>query len=111
MSGFIPERGNLIWLRFSPQTGREQAGKHPALVLSPKAYNAKVGLAVVCPVTSKAKGYPFEVKLPTSGKIQGVVLADHVRSVDWKARRAVKAGQAPPSAVAEVLGKLRTLLG
>lgn len=95
---YVPERGDLIWL-----------GTRPALVLSPKDYNAKVGLAVVCPVTSRVKGYPFEVALP-AGDIHGVVLADHVRSVDWRARDAKKGGRAPAAAVRETLGKLGALL-
>ena len=79
-----PERGALIWLTFKPQSGREQAGRRPALVVSPSAYNSKVGLALVCPITSKVKGYPFEVPLPDGGPVQGVVLADQLRSLDWR---------------------------
>jgi mRNA interferase MazF len=93
------------------QAGHEQAGRRPALVLSPEAYNHRTGLAVVCPVTSKVRGYPFEVKLPPALSVTGVVLADQVRNVDWRARGASPAGRVPPSVVAEVLGKLGTLIG
>ncbi len=97
-------------MRINPQAGHEQSGKRPALVLSPKAYNSKVGLAIVCPVTNKVKGYPFEVVLPPGGKIGGAVLSDQAKSLDWKARRARKAGRAPAPVVAEVLAKLAVLL-
>ena len=81
-----PERGDLIWLSFTPQSGREQSGRRPALVVSPSTYNNKVGLALVCPITSREKGYPFEVVLPEAGPVQGVVLADQLRSLDWRSR-------------------------
>jgi mRNA interferase MazF len=87
-SAYCPDRGDVVWLEFSPQAGREQAGHRPALVLSPRVYNAKVGLAVVCPITSRKKGYPFEVDLPAGLGVVGVVLADQVKSVDWQARQA-----------------------
>lgn len=90
-----PARGDLIWLAFSPQSGREQAGKRPALVISPTAYNAKVGVALVCPITSKVKGYPFEVLLPPGCPVQGVVLADQLRSLDWRSRQAERIATAP----------------
>src|SRR5579863_6824127 len=80
-----PNTGDLIWLTFTPQSGREQAGRRPALVLSPESYNAKVGLCVVCPVTQHVKGYAFEVPLPDGLPVQGVVLADHIKSADWRA--------------------------
>jgi mRNA interferase MazF len=86
MNNYIPERGDLIWLEFSPQCGHEQAGKRPAIVISPKEYNAKVSLVIVCPITSKEKGYPFEVKV--TGKIKGAILSDQVKSLDWRARNA-----------------------
>ena len=86
MSEYIPERSDLIWLEFSPQSGHEQAGNRPALVISPKEYNAKVGLLIACPITSKQKDYPFEVKI--TGKIKGAILSDQVKSLDWKARNA-----------------------
>src|SRR3954447_17509587 len=81
-----PDAGDLIWMSFTPQAGREQAGRRPGLVLSPRAYNQKVGLCLVCPVTHHAKGYAFEVHLPTRMPIEGVVLADHIRSADWRER-------------------------
>jgi len=107
----IPRRGDLVWVDFIPQTGREQSGRRPALILSPENYNRKTGLAVACPVTSQVKGYPFEVSLQAGIPITGVVLSDHVRSIDWRARRAERAGSAGESVVAEVCGKLMSLIG
>ncbi len=107
---YIPERGDLVWLQFNPQAGHEQSGKRPALVLSPKAYNGKVGLAVFCPVTSKIKGYPFEVILPDKLEIAGAVLADQVKSLDWRARKARKLGRLPGALLKEVFAKIRPLL-
>jgi mRNA interferase MazF len=107
---YVPERGDLVWLDFTPQAGHEQAGRRPALVISPAAYNGKVGLAIFCPVTSQVKGYPFEVQLPTSGRVGGVVLADQVKSLDWRVRNAELTQRAPAEVVAEVLGKLATLV-
>jgi mRNA interferase MazF len=106
---YVPERGDLIWIHFNPQAGHEQAGRRPALVLSPAAYNDRVGLALLCPVTSAVKGYPFEVLLP-KGAISGAVLADQVKSLDWRARGAERAARLSPELVAEVLDKLGTLL-
>lgn len=106
----IPEAGDLVWLTFDPQAGHEQAGRRPALVLSPAGYNAKSGLALVCPITSRAKGYPFEVPLPEGSAIEGVVLADHLKSVDWQARRAKAAGRASDEVVIDVLERIRPLL-
>jgi mRNA interferase MazF len=105
-----PERGDLVWLSFSPQAGREQADRRPALVLTPAAFNGRVGLAFVCPVTSRVKGYPFEVGL-RAGEISGVVLVDQLRSLDWRARQAEPAGKAPAAVMTEVLAKLQPLLG
>lgn len=110
-SRYVPDRGDLIWLNFDPQRGHEQRGMRPALVLSPRAYNAKVGLAVCCPVTSHAKGYPFEVAVPAGLPVQGVVLADHVKNLDWKARRARFACALPDESVDEAAHKLAALLG
>lgn len=107
---YIPERGDVIWLQFNPQAGHEQAGRRPALVLSPKAYNSKAGLMLCCPVTSKIKGYPFEVQLPADFDVTGVILSDQVRSLDWKAHKAEFIAQAPEGVVNEVLEKLNTLL-
>ena len=107
---YAPERGDLAWLSFHPQAGREQSGRRPALVLSPQEYNRTVGLALMCPITNRAKGYPFEVALPADLEVTGVVLADHLKSLDWRVRRARFAGRVPSSVMAEVLGKLHTLL-
>jgi mRNA interferase MazF len=94
-----------------PQAGHEQTGRQPALVLSPAAYNGRTGLAVLCPITTRSKGYPFEVDLPPDARVRGVVLSDQVRNLDWRARNAVREGAAPNNVVAEVLGKLGTLIG
>ncbi len=111
MSAYVPDCGDLIWLTFDPQAGHEQSGRRPALVLSPKSYNQKSGLALVCPITNQAKGYPFEVPIPTGYGVSGVILADHVRSVDWRARRAVKLSACPTEVVNEALARLAPLLG
>jgi mRNA interferase MazF len=108
---YVPEAGDLIWLTFDPQAGHEQRGRRPALVLSPRAYNLKANLLIACPITSHVKGYPFEVALPSDGAITGVVLADHVKNVDWKARRAVFAAKAPADVIADVRERLRVLIG
>jgi len=105
-----PDRGDIVMLQFHPQRGREQAGRRPALVLSPRSYNAKVGLAILCPITSMAKGYPFEVPLPVGMKTKGVVLADHVKSLDWQARGARIIEHVLPSVLSAVLVKLGLLL-
>lgn len=105
-----PQRGDLVWIDFTPQAGHEQAGRRPALILSPKSYNRKTGLAIACPITSHAKGYPFEVPIPDGLPIMGVILADHIRSIDWRARHAERVGQATDETLAEVLGKLTALL-
>ena len=105
-----PSRGDLVWLTFDPQSGREQAGRRPALILSPLAYNQKVGLALCCPITSRVKGYPFEVALPSGGPLQGVILADQVRSLDWRTRQAALIGKLPDPVLAEVIAKASTLL-
>ena len=111
MASYVPEAGDLVWLTFDPQAGHEQAGRRPALVLSPRAYNQKSSLALACPVTSQIKAYPFEVAIPQGRQIAGVILADHVRSVDWKARRATRIGPAGDDVLDEVLAKLAPLLG
>ena len=107
---YVPERGDVVWISLNPHAGREQAGRRPALVLSPHAYNAKVRLALLCPITSQIKGYPFEVSVPAGLPVAGVVLSDHVRSLDWRARNAEWACSLPPLTTADVLAKLRTLL-
>lgn len=107
---YIPARGDIVWLQFNPQAGHEQAGKRPALVISPKSYNGKVGLALMCPITSKIKGYPFEVLLPDNLKVSGAVLADQIKSLDWEVRQAEFICTAPSEVVAEVIAKIQTLL-
>jgi len=87
VNDYVPDRGDIVFIQFNPQSGREQAGRRPALILSPASYNKKVGLALICPITNKEKGYPFESKLPEDLEVQGVVLSDHVKSLDWKARK------------------------
>ncbi len=106
---YVPERGDIVWLSFDPQAGHEQAGHRPALVLSPKAYNGKTGLMLCCPMTTKVKGYPFEVVL--SGDTPSAALADQVKSLDWRARKARKKGAASKVEVNDALAKARTLLG
>jgi mRNA interferase MazF len=108
--GYCPKRGDLIWLNFTPQAGHEQAGHRPAFVISQNDYNQKVGLLLACPVTSQRKGYPFEVALPEGLAIAGVVLADQVRSLDWKSRRAVFITHLGAAVLSEVLAKLGALI-
>ena len=108
---YVPEAGDIVWLTFDPQAGHEQRGRRPALILSPRAYNTKARLAVACPITSHTKGYPFEVALPDDGTVTGVVLSDHVKSLDWSARRVEFAQTAPVDVVTDVREKLRVLLG
>jgi mRNA interferase MazF len=107
---YVPERGDLVWLLFSPHARREQAGRRPGLVLSPAAYNRRGGLAFICPITSRIKGYPFEVPLESGGGVAGVVLVDHLRSVDWKVRKVEFIARATASVVSEVTERLRPLL-
>jgi len=108
--GYVPDRGDVVWITMIPQAGHEQAGRRPAVVLSPASYNEKVGLAILCPVTSQVKGYPFEVVIPTSLGVKGVVLADQVKSLDWRVRKAKLICRLPARAVNEVLQKLGVLL-
>lgn len=108
---WIPEAGDLVWLTFDPQAGREHAGRRPAVILSRSRYNAKSGLALACPITSHIKGYPFEVTLPRGLPISGVVLADHLKSLDWRTRRAEPAGRIPAAVLRDVLDRLAPLLG
>ncbi len=109
-SNYIPTKGDLVWLDFSPQKEHEQAGRRPALCISPKEYNQKVGLAIFCPITSIKKGYPFEVLIPPSIEIEGVILSDYVKNLDWKARNTEFIASLPPSQFKEVIGKLQSLL-
>lgn len=107
---YIPRRGDAVWISLVPQAGHERSGRRPAVVLSPEAYNAKIGLALFCPVTNQVKGYPWEVAIPDGLGISGVVLADQVKSLDWRSRSAIKICALPESVVAEILAKLGTLL-
>src|SRR5437588_3853817 len=109
-AAYVPERGDAVWITLDPQAGHEQAGRRPALVLSPGAYNGRVGLALCCPITSQVKGYPFEVALPAGLPVAGVVLADQVKNLDWRARRAVRICAVPEQVLAQVLQRLDTLL-
>ena len=108
---YIPERGDLIWLNFNPQAGHEQAGLRPAVVISPSAYNGKVGLALCCPITNQAKGYPLEVALPQELKTLGVVLSDQIKCLDWKTRRAKFIEKLPKDIIQDILAKLNVLVG
>ena len=110
-SRYVPRRGDIVWLQFDSQAGREQAGRRPALVISPTAYNERVGLGLFCPITSQVKRYPFEVALPDDLEVTGVVLCDQIKSLDWRARRAERAGAAPRHVVEEALAKIAVLVG
>ena len=102
-STYVPRRGDLVWLSFDPQAGHGQAGRRPAFVLSPEPYNRRTGLLLACPITSQVKGYPFEVALTAGLPVRGVILADQIKSLDWRARRAELAGRAPASVFDDVL--------
>ena len=108
---WVPDRGDLIWLSFSPQAGREQSGRRPALVLSPALYNGKTSLAIVCPITSHIKSYPFEVPLAPGGALEGCILSDHLKRVDWQERQAKRVGRVGPDIMAQVLNRIGPLLG
>jgi mRNA interferase MazF len=107
---YVPRRGDVVWLTFNPQAGHEQAGRRPAVVLSPNAYNAKVGLALLCPITSQVKGYPFEVLLPHGLPVSGAILADQIKSLDWQARTAEFLCALPPAIVSDVFQRIGVLL-
>lgn len=107
---YVPDRGDVVWLNFNPQAGHEQAGKRPAFVLSPASYNRKVGLALFCPITTKVKGYPFEVDLPEDLDITGTVLSDQIKNLDWKARNATFICKLSDEVIEQVLAKSTTLL-
>ncbi|MGE3405105.1 MAG: endoribonuclease MazF [Vicinamibacterales bacterium] len=108
---YIPDAGDFVWLTFDPQAGHEQRGRRPAIVLSPRAYNGPSGLAVACPITSRRKGYPFEVAIPEGSIVDGVVMADQLKSVDWVGRRAEFIGRSPVQLVNAVRRRLQPLLG
>ena len=107
---YVPQRGDVVWVSLSPQAGHEQAGRRPALVVSPGSYNTKAGLALMCPITSHVKGYPFEVVLPEGLAVSGAILSDHVKNLDWRARQAELACRLPAAQITETLLKLKTLL-
>jgi len=107
---YVPERGDAVWISLDPQAGHEQAGRRPALVLTPRDYNRKASLAIVCPITSQVKGYPFEVRIPEGENVSGVVLSDQAKSLDWRARQVEFAARLPESVVSEVLQRLAALL-
>jgi mRNA interferase MazF len=107
---YVPERGDIVWINLNPQAGHEQSGRRPALVVSPSSYNNKVCLAILCPITNQIKGYPFEVVLPAGLKVAGAVLADQVKSLDWKIRQAEFSCRLPNELTGEVLKKLNVIL-
>jgi mRNA interferase MazF len=107
---YVPRRGDVVWLTLDPQAGHEQAGRRPAVALSPSAYNAKVGLAILCPITSTIKGYPFEVAIPGDLPVRGAILADQVKSLDWRARQAEFICALPTATVSEILQRIAVLL-
>jgi mRNA interferase MazF len=109
VSRYVPDSGDIVWLQFDPQAGHEQAGHRPALVLSPARYNQVRGMMICCPMTSQIKGYPFEVTV--SEEPPSAVLADQVKNLDWRARKAVHKGRASPVVLAEAQAKIRALLG
>ena len=106
---YVPDAGDVVWLEFDPQAGHEQAGHRPALVMSPSLYNSKAGLMVCCPLSTKIKGYPFEVRTEVGGQA-GVVLSDQVKSLDWKVRKARKRGSVPETVMLEVRARIKALL-
>ena len=109
MSRYVPDSGDIVWLQFDPQAGHEQAGHRPALVLSPARYNQARGMMICCPLTSRIKGYPFEVVI--SEEPPSAVLADQVKSLDWRARKAARKGKVSPDVLADVQAKIRALIG
>ena len=108
---YCPERGDVVWLEFMPQSGHEQSGRRPALTLSPSSYNRKVGLAIFCPITNQVKRYPFEVLIPKGLKASGAILSDQVKSLDWKSRNASKICRISSDIIEEVLENIGLLLG
>jgi mRNA interferase MazF len=107
---YIPDRSDVVWLDFNPQAGHEQAGRRPAVVLSPREYNKRSGLALFCPITSRTKNYPFEVRVPEEAGVRGVILCDQIKSLDWSARRVSRQSRLDPETTAHVLGKVHALL-
>src|SRR5262245_18851579 len=109
-ASYVPNRGDVVWITLDPQAGHEQAGRRPALVLSPSTYNGRVGLGLFCPITNQAKGYPFEVPIPDGLGVSGVVGADQVKSLDWRARKATRIATIPEELVLDVIERIHTLL-
>jgi mRNA interferase MazF len=109
-TAYVPDRGDVVWLTLNPQAGHEQAGRRPAVVLSPAAYNGRVGLALLCPITSQTKGYPFEVLVPDGLPVSGAILADQIKSLDWRAREAEWMCALPSETTDQVLQKVNVLL-
>ncbi len=107
---YVPSRGDIVWLEFNPQAGSEQAGTRPALVISLKSYNQKVGLSLFCPITSKVKGYPFEIAIPNNLKIAGVILCDQIKSLDWRNRNAKFICKLPENILQDALAKIKLLI-
>ena len=107
---YVPQRGDIIWITLHPQAGHEQAGRRPAVVLSPESYNKKTGMAILCPVTNQIKGYPFEVLLPEGLPVTGAILSDQAKNLDWRIRKAELICSLPDGSMDEVLEKLNTLL-
>ncbi len=107
---YVPDRGDIVWLQFDPQAGHERAGRRPAFVVSPRDYNRKVGLALFCPITSRVKGYPFEVPLPRSGRARGAVLSDQLKSLDWRARKADRFDHVSEEVILEVAARILALV-
>ncbi|MBI4636717.1 MAG: endoribonuclease MazF [Candidatus Rokubacteria bacterium] len=110
VAAYVPARGDVIWLQFNPQAGHEQAGHRPAVVISPSSYNRRVGLALCCPVTSQVKGYPFEVLLPPGLGVEGAILSDQIKSLDWRVRKARRIGNLPAEVLQETVGKILALV-
>ena len=107
---YVPQRGDVVWINFNPQAGHEQAGRRPAVVLSPGTYNRKTRLAILCPITNQMKGYPFEIAIPAGLAVIGVILADQVKSMDWWARNATLICLLPAETVDAILQKVEILL-
>jgi mRNA interferase MazF len=110
VAAYVPARGDLIWLQFNPKAGHEQAGHRPAVVISPSSYNRRVGLALCCPITSRVKGYPFEVLLPPGLGVEGAILSDQIKSLDWRVRKARRIGNLPSDVLQETVGKILALV-
>ena len=108
---FVPERGDAIWITLDPQAGHEQQGRRPAVVLSPRAYNNSAGLVVACPITSRVKGYPFEVVIPSGLAVDGAILSDQVKSLDWRVRKATRKGTVSAEELADVRAKILAFIG